>query len=761
VQTPLGPGTVFAHDFRVERLLASGGMGSVYVATQLSTGRRRALKLMRPELVADPMLRRRFEAEARVGARIASEHVVEVVAAGVADGTPFLAMELLDGEDLATAVARRGPLPESEVRRLVAQISHALDAAHRAGVVHRDLKPENVFLATPRRERGEPLVKLLDFGIAKIAFDAQTADTAAVGTLLWMAPEQTERGAALGPPTDIWALGLLAFFLLTGASFWPLDASPATMIRRLVLEPIPTPADRAREIGAALPASWTAWIARAIDRDPAARFATIAEARTALDALAGAPSVRSTDALAETIAVDSAIVPAAAPSGGRRSRVAALAIAALALAGGATFSFARRPGPAPEPAATTTSKSDAARVYVSPSVFRIPVEGSPRTGAAEPLVTIVVFGDYECPYTTRFMEGARSILARHADEVALVWKDLPLDFHPAAAPAARLARLARAHGGDAAYFRASAALVGLFASKPFRAVREPELIDIGASLGLDRDVVARTVSDAGTDEAVDHDEDQAVDFEVAATPTAFINGRRIADTAIDGDLSPVIDEALARARAEQEAAGAPRATFYASLTRGGMDHAEPRTFRGESVDAPCRGPANAKAVVRAFANRASGIATLYVPALERLIQSYDERIRLCWAEAPDPGDAESMRASQGAVAARRLGGDAGFWKMHTILLENGERFPPGPTPPRGFGRDALFDYARQAGIMSPYFRAELELDPQSLPCVRVRADLVAAGFSRDEVDFVLLVGDRRVGTMRAARRLIDAALAAP
>ncbi len=138
---PLEQGELFASDFRIERALGSGGMGAVYVATQLSTGKSRALKIMRPELVEDPGQRGRFEQEARIGARIASDHVVDVIAAGIdpTSGAPWLAMELLDGEDLAALVARRGALPPGEALEIVAQLVHALTAAHAAGVVHRDL----------------------------------------------------------------------------------------------------------------------------------------------------------------------------------------------------------------------------------------------------------------------------------------------------------------------------------------------------------------------------------------------------------------------------------------------------------------------------------------------------------------------------------------------------------------------------------------------------------------------------------------------
>src|SRR5579884_198667 len=144
----LPPGAVFARDFRIVRPLAEGGMGAVYVAEQVSTGKVRALKVMHPQLAADARSRERFTQEARVGARIASDHVVEILGAGVdeATGTPWLAMELLEGEDLATLMKRRGSFSPAEVWALLDQLGQALTAAHAAGVVHRDLKPENLFI---------------------------------------------------------------------------------------------------------------------------------------------------------------------------------------------------------------------------------------------------------------------------------------------------------------------------------------------------------------------------------------------------------------------------------------------------------------------------------------------------------------------------------------------------------------------------------------------------------------------------------------
>ena len=275
----LEPGTLFARDFRIERPLAEGGMGAVYVVQQISTGRRRALKVMQPDLLQDDNSRRRFVLEAKIGARIASEHVVEVQLAGIDEqtGAPFLVMELLDGEDLHTRLERQRRLAIDEVRELFRQMCHALHLAHEAGIVHRDLKPANVFLAAPKRTGDTKFhVKVLDFGIAKMTHDATAgAKTGMIGTPLWMAPEQADH-VPVTPAADVWALGLMLYTSLTGWSFWrngnlP-DVSLQQIFREMLFDPIPSAVARAREQGASFPESLDAVIARSVVRRPSERF---------------------------------------------------------------------------------------------------------------------------------------------------------------------------------------------------------------------------------------------------------------------------------------------------------------------------------------------------------------------------------------------------------------------------------------------------------------------------------------------------------
>jgi serine/threonine protein kinase len=278
----LKEGQVLGKDFRVLRPLAAGGMGAVYLVEQLSTGRERALKVMHPQFVKSADSRARFTQEAKVGARIRSDHVVEVVSAGVDDdtGIPWLAMELLDGEELGRRIQSKGFLPPGEVLEIFRQLCHALGEAHKNGLVHRDLKPPNIFMARSRRQGEAFTVKILDFGVAKLVQEQQGEGdhTKPVGTPRWMAPEQSDQGAAIRPATDVWALGLIAFNALTGRYYWQTanqeKANLTALLRELVLEPIVPASQRAAELGCAgaVPRGFDEWFSRCVDRDPNRRY---------------------------------------------------------------------------------------------------------------------------------------------------------------------------------------------------------------------------------------------------------------------------------------------------------------------------------------------------------------------------------------------------------------------------------------------------------------------------------------------------------
>jgi serine/threonine-protein kinase len=302
----LEPGQIFAGRYRIEKFLAKGGFGAVYTAEQTETELRVAIKVLWAHVLYSQDAVEKFKLEARVAGRVGSEHIVRVFDAGFDDATkmPFLVMELLEGDVLEKVVDSRGPLSAETLVLYFRQITSALDKAHgyvdREGaarpIVHRDLKPENLFLC--HRETGEPMVKILDFGIAKVLSDSTKVSQEVKGTPLYMAFEQASAGR-ITPQTDIWALGLIAFFLLTGRCYWRTANLPEASLTQLFGEvlslPIDPPSQRAREIGAPIipTAPFDSWFACCVDRDPAQRFATAGECAVALQtALFGAPDTK-------------------------------------------------------------------------------------------------------------------------------------------------------------------------------------------------------------------------------------------------------------------------------------------------------------------------------------------------------------------------------------------------------------------------------------------------------------------------------------
>ncbi|MBI5535951.1 MAG: serine/threonine protein kinase [Deltaproteobacteria bacterium] len=285
----LAPGTRFAGDYQIVRALSKGGQGSVYEAKQLSTGNRRALKLLLPELVRDEKLAKRFKKEARVSAKIESDHVVQVMAAGTDAGTgiPWIAMELLKGTDLRHWLHKRGAVPWVEIDELFRQLCHALGAAHAAGIVHRDLKPEHIFLARARVEGGSFMVKVLGFGIAAWVRDATDAKAEAYGTPIWMAPELMTESAEITPAADVWAIGLIAFRMMTGKHYWRSangPVAPIKVVREIKEDPLEPASIRAASYGCEelIVAGFNAWFARCVDRDPSCRYPDAKAAGAAL-----------------------------------------------------------------------------------------------------------------------------------------------------------------------------------------------------------------------------------------------------------------------------------------------------------------------------------------------------------------------------------------------------------------------------------------------------------------------------------------------
>jgi serine/threonine-protein kinase len=289
----LQEGDVFASRYRIVRELASGGMGTVYEVVHTVTERRCALKVMLSHTVEREQLRKRFMQESRLAAQIGSEYIVDVLDAGVDDETkaPYLVMELLEGEDLGQRLLRQGALSRDEAVSYLWHVALALDRTHQAGIVHRDLKASNLFLT--RREDGTPLVKVLDFGVAKVLTMERSGEhrTQTVGTPIYMAPEQFRAEGRISPATDIYALGMLAYTLLVGVHYWTREhercENPFAFASIAVHGPQDSPSVRALREHINLPPAFDDWFFRATSRWPQDRFpaatAAVAELARALE----------------------------------------------------------------------------------------------------------------------------------------------------------------------------------------------------------------------------------------------------------------------------------------------------------------------------------------------------------------------------------------------------------------------------------------------------------------------------------------------
>jgi len=309
------PGDVIAGKYRVERVLGAGGMGVVVAAFHLVLQERVALKFMLAPAGEDSERGARFLREARAAVRIKSDNVVRVSDVGaLEDGTPFLVMEYLDGNDLATELKQRGRFAVTEAVDLVLQACEALAEAHVLGIVHRDLKPSNLFLT--RRANGAPWIKVLDFGISKVASSVGeasiTRSSAALGSPLYMSPEQLRSARDVDVRTDVWALGVVLYELVSGAAPF-LGETASDVIVKVATEPAPRLVHKCPEV----PLGLEAVILRCLEKDRDLRPANTAELAMALAEFGTAQARASAEHIvgvmeAATLSITERLTPGAA-----------------------------------------------------------------------------------------------------------------------------------------------------------------------------------------------------------------------------------------------------------------------------------------------------------------------------------------------------------------------------------------------------------------------------------------------------------------
>lgn len=287
-QSPLRPGLLVADTYRLVEQLGAGSMGSVWKAQHLMLGHGVAIKFLHASLDAYPQGRIRFEREGKLAARLgeASRHICRVTEFGVLPaGTPFVVMELLQGEELARRLKREHVLDLALVAEIVAQLCRALTVAHRADVVHRDLKPANVFLCAAEDGQGV-FVKLLDFGVAHAPLEDDTEGTrqgVVFGTPSYTSPEQIS-GEPIDGRADLWSVAVLTYRMATGSAPFGSGSLHEIGLRILTVDP-PAPSSLRPE----LPPEFDAWMKRALSKQREGRFASALELSEALLAASAAP----------------------------------------------------------------------------------------------------------------------------------------------------------------------------------------------------------------------------------------------------------------------------------------------------------------------------------------------------------------------------------------------------------------------------------------------------------------------------------------
>jgi len=287
--SPVDPmiGRTFDEKYRLDEKLGVGGMGTVYRATHLLIDRPVAIKVLNSRFVEDEAAQIRFRREARAAGRLQHPNAVTVTDFGTtSDGFVYIVMELLEGRTLREVLAREAPLETARAVSMMLQISAAVGAAHHAGIIHRDLKPANIFIV--QRPNTPPTVKVLDFGIAKLAAEALEEDDhltltqvgVMIGTPRYMSPEQCD-GVQLTPASDVYSLGIILYEMLTGMTPFTGSTPLAVAMKHSTSPPIPP-----SEIVAAIPQPIEQVVLHALEKSPTDRPANADEFRAELYATA-------------------------------------------------------------------------------------------------------------------------------------------------------------------------------------------------------------------------------------------------------------------------------------------------------------------------------------------------------------------------------------------------------------------------------------------------------------------------------------------
>src|SRR5580704_12248902 len=262
----LQTGDVLGGRYEILQLLGEGGMGAVYKARDRELDRFVALKLIRPELAANPSILARFKQELLLSREVTHKNVIRIFDLGDADGVKFITMEFVEGQDLRSLIQEKNKVPPEEAVELMQQVCRALEAAHTLGIIHRDLKPQNIMLDQTGR------ILVMDFGLARmVEGDGMTQTGALVGTMEYMSPEQA-LGKDLDQRSDLYSMGLILYELLTGKMPFKAESAVASLIKRNQEQAVPV-----SDHDGTIPRALSNIVSKCLERDPALRYQTATE----------------------------------------------------------------------------------------------------------------------------------------------------------------------------------------------------------------------------------------------------------------------------------------------------------------------------------------------------------------------------------------------------------------------------------------------------------------------------------------------------
>jgi len=717
----LSPGSEFA-GHRILEHIASGDSAEVFRVEQTLGGPQFALKVMAPAFRFRQHQADAWVTAATVGAKVGGEHVVYVHAAGVdVSGLAWLAMELLEGETLTQLLDREGRLPATEAADLLMQSADALGRAHAHAVIHSELSSDNVFLVPAGSNRR--LVKLLNLGLASFVRATRPSGTARLGTPEWLAPEETRLGKGVSPATDVWALGLLAFQILVGVGYWK-GVPGGELIRQIGYAPMSSASVRAAEFGVHvdLPLGFDDWFLQCVERDPNKRFRDAVQAvqvltnvlpatrgRVAADVAATLTSADSGKEAAAAAAAEAARAIAAVTSAAPLGRVGApvvdsryrrgvnasarrrsstwlwiglgggLALLGLFAVVGAGVGWYLAGGSEPElpptleplaPSMPTVPNHGGAPVPIWPS--------DPSWGEYAAPVTIVEFGDLQCPICARAQNTLDQIKAKYGgSKVRIVWKHLPLSYHERARAAAEAAVTVHALGGSEAFWQ----FVRL-ASASRDDLSWNNFVTWANQAGVDAVEFGKQRDAQPQRDKVDRDGQLAASLGIESTPTFLINGMPLGGMQPYDKFVEIIDVQLVEA-SELQAKGTPPEQIYPLLVARNAEELGPNRSPvpvGPSDDKiwqvpvldddPQLGPDDALVTIVEFAEFECPFCKRVRKGLEQVVETYGKDVRIVWKDNALAFHTHAKAAALLARAAYEQSGDSGFWKAHDALFES-------------------------------------------------------------------------------------------